>query len=176
MRCPRSPAKKRPLGRSAPSAARNRSCGDADVLRLVHHDEVEGRLLAARQLGGQSAEHRCARDHGHLLAGRRAPLEDGPQRSALRLRQPGLSAQALDVAIRLPAVQLPRIDHLFPFGKQKGQAELLTGHLAGCGGQQASDLIARGNVAATEVRSRRAARRWRRSSARRGARPGAARC
>ena len=52
-------------------------------------------------------------------------LEDGPQHRALRLREPGLSAEARDIAIRLPALQLPRIHHLLPFGEQKMQAELV---------------------------------------------------
>ena len=55
-------------------------------------------------------------------------LEDRPQHLALRLRQPRLSAEARDIAIRLPSLQLPRIDHLLPFGQQEMQAELVAAH------------------------------------------------
>ncbi len=45
--------------------------------------------------------------------------------SALRLGQPGLSAEPCDIAIGLPGLQLPGIDDLLPFGEEKVQAELV---------------------------------------------------
>jgi len=50
-------------------------------------------------------------------------LEDGPQHLALRLRESRFSAQPLDVPIRLPVLQLPRVDNLLPFGDQEVSTE-----------------------------------------------------
>ncbi len=47
MRWPRSPAKNSAFGRPLPRAGEEAELGDADVLRLVHDDEVEGRRLAS---------------------------------------------------------------------------------------------------------------------------------
>ena len=46
--------------------------------------------------------------------------------------QPGLAAEAGDIAIRLPGFQLPGIHHLFPFGEKKMQAELVPAHGLRC--------------------------------------------
>ena len=73
---------------------------DADVLRLVHDGEVEGRILAAGQRGCQRGEHPGVGDQLPRLQPAANPLEDGPQHRALRLRQPGLAAEAGDIAIR----------------------------------------------------------------------------
>ena len=56
MRCPRSPAKNRPSGLAAPRAARKRSFGDAEILRLVDDGEVERRLRPPEFIR-QPAEH-----------------------------------------------------------------------------------------------------------------------
>ena len=100
--------------------------GDAEVLRLVHDREVERRtfllfaIAAASDVNMLGVSDQLAR----LQPGANA-LEDRPQHRALRLRQPRLSAEPRDIAIRLPVLQLPGIDHLLPFGEQKMQAELV---------------------------------------------------
>jgi hypothetical protein len=40
--------------------------------------------------------------------------------------QPGLSAEAGDIATRFPVCHLPSIDHLLPFGKKEMLTELMT--------------------------------------------------
>ena len=68
-------------------------------------------------------------------------LEDRPQHLALRLRQPGLSAEPRDIAIRLPVLQLPCIDHLLPFGEKKMLAEFVAADgIRGLSHQFAYDL------------------------------------
>ena len=52
-------------------------------------------------------------------------VEDLPQRRALRFRQARLAAEALDVAIRLPGIELPDVDQLVPLRLHEANAELL---------------------------------------------------
>ena len=47
---------------------------------------------------------------------------------ALRLRKPRLSAEAHDITIPLPVLQLPCIHYLLPLGEEKMQAELVAAH------------------------------------------------
>ena len=98
---------------------------DAEVLRLVHHGEVEGRVLAFGKRCGQRREHaRTGDDLPRQQAGS-DPLEDRPQDRPLRLGQPRLSTEPGDVAVGLPGVQLPRINDLLPLGQQEMRAELV---------------------------------------------------
>ena len=65
------------------------------------------------------------------------------------LGEPRLAAEARDVAIRLPGLELPGIDDLFPFGQQEAQAERVARH--GCRGfleQLAGSASARATIAA----------------------------
>jgi hypothetical protein len=126
--------------------------GDADVLRLVDDREVEDDILALRDRNGQGTEQLGVSSQLPLTQPGTNALEDRPQHRSLRLRQPCLSAEARDIAVRLPALQLPRIHHLLPFGEQKMQAELVATH--GFGGflhQLAHDLAA-GNCRLPDVR------------------------
>ncbi len=78
---------------------------------------MKRRVLAAGHHRRQLAKHT---GHGHeLLRGqmRTHAFEDRPQDGALRLGKPRLSTQAPDAAIRLPCLQLPRIDDLLPLGQ-----------------------------------------------------------
>ena len=125
MRWPRSPAKKSALGRSPPRAAKNRrwatlmSCASSTTAKskttfllfeIAAASEVNSSACVISLRAFSPARTRSKMDHKHL---------------ALRLREPRLPAEARDIAIRLPVLQLPRIHHLLPFGEQKMQAELV---------------------------------------------------
>ena len=79
-------------------------------------------------------------------------LEDRPQHRALRLREPRLSAEPRDIAIRLPVLQLPRIHHLLPFGEEKMQAELVAAHGARSLLHQLAHYLAAGDRRRPDVR------------------------
>ena len=71
----------------------------------------------AYQLPGQPTEHPSAGDEALGLQLRADAIENRPEDGTLRLRQSRFSAQAPDVAVCLPGVQLPGVDDLFPFGQ-----------------------------------------------------------
>ncbi len=98
--------------------------GHAQVLRLGDHDELVG-PGAVPQLVGEPAEDVRP---GHQLAlgqGAAEMLKDRPQDLALVAADPGLAAETRDVAIGLPGLQLPGIDHVGPFGEQEWLGELV---------------------------------------------------
>src|SRR5262249_16897545 len=74
-------------------------------------------------VGSQQREQSRMGDQVPLFQARPDLLEDRPQRRALWLRQPGLSPEPGNVAIGLPAVQLPGVDDLLPFRK-RGRGKL----------------------------------------------------
>ena len=128
MRWPRSPAKNERVGPASAQGGKEPEVGDADILRLVHDREVEHHVLALRDRRCQRGEQLRVGDQlARLQAGTNA-LEDRPQHLALGFRQSRLSAEAGDIAIRLPVLQLPGIHHLLPFRQQEMQAELVTAH------------------------------------------------
>ena len=56
-----------------------------------------------------------------------AKLAQTPNIAALRISR-CLPAEPRDIAIRLPTVQLPGVDHLFPLGYEKVERELVSFH------------------------------------------------
>lgn len=124
----------------------------AHVLGLVDHREMERRVAAARDSGGDLAEYFGQRDH--TLRGKTDAdlLEDRPQTGALGFGQTRLAAKAADVAIRLPGVELPGVDHLLPLGQQEVRAELVARHFPGCGLERCGDVLARGEPGRAEMR------------------------
>ena len=56
IRCPRSPAKKSPLGRSAPRAARNRNWATLTSCASSTTTKSKGGCLRLAKCGGQAAE------------------------------------------------------------------------------------------------------------------------
>ena len=79
-------------------------------------------------------------------------LKDRPQHRALRLWQAGFPAQAPDVPIGLPGLQLPGVNDLFPRGHEKMPAEPLTVDGAGRLRQEGLEHLAAGDVWTTDVR------------------------
>src|ERR1019366_1627884 len=78
-------------------------------------------------------------------------LKDRPQNLALRLREPCLTAEADDIAIRFPVIQLPCINHLLPFSEKKMQAKFVAAH-GSCGlSQQFADDLAAANRRLADV-------------------------
>ena len=135
--------------------------GDADVLRLVHDREVEHHLLGLRDRRRERGEQLRVGDQPARLQPGTNALEDGPQHLALRFREPRLSAEARDIAIRLPVLQLPGIDDLLPFREQEMLAELVTANRArGLAHQFAYNLAARQSSPARHAPCR-AEDRWR---------------
>src|SRR5262245_1653943 len=100
--------------------------GDADILRLVHHREVEDHLLGLGDRRGKRGKQLRVSDQPAGLQPSSNAHEDGPQHFALRLRQSRLSAEAGNIAIYLPVLQLPGVDYLLPFCEQEMLAELVT--------------------------------------------------
>ncbi|MCY1302863.1 hypothetical protein D9M70_525460 [compost metagenome] len=104
----------------------------ADILCFINDGVIEDHLVAPGNLRGQSREYLRHRDQVECLQLDLHAFKDAPQHLALRLREAGLSAKACYIAIRLPLLQLPGIDHLLPFGQQEMQAEFMaTNDLAG---------------------------------------------
>ena len=109
--------------------------GHAEILRLIHHGKIKGRVLAFGNRCGQLREHtRTGDDLPRQEAGSDL-LEDRPENRPLRFRQPRLSTEPYHVPIRLPRVQLPRINDLLPLRQKKCRAELVVPHVV-CGGTQ----------------------------------------
>ena len=126
--------------------------GHAHVLGLVDHREMERRVAAAPDGGGDLAEY--LRQSDYTLCGKTGAdlLEDRPQKGALGFGQTRLAAKAAHVAIRLPGVELPGIDHLLPLGQQEVRAELVARHFPGGGLQRCSDVLARSEPGRAEMR------------------------
>ena len=130
---------------TCPQGGKEPDMGDADILRFVHDREVKDCVLALRDRGCQCAEHlRMSDQLARFQPGTNA-LEDRPQHHALCLLEPSLSAETRDIAILLPVLQLPGINHLLPFGEEKMQAELMSAN--GTRGllQQLADNLAAGD-------------------------------
>ena len=105
-----------------------------------------GRL---RHLRGQPREHGGLRQQ--LLLGERRPDpgEDRPEQLALLLGEPRLAAEALHVAVVLPALELPGVDDRAPFRPEEVRAEPVALDARGRPGEEGSDvLVARETEAA----------------------------
>ena len=111
------PAKKSASGEPDPSAAKKSELGNADVLRLIHHDVVKraGSAAARRGMPREAAEHSgaCCQPLGGW-AGYDA-LEHRPKLSAAAFGQAPLPPQPPHIAVLFPAPDLPRINHALLF-------------------------------------------------------------
>ena len=86
------------VGPIAPEGGQKPRVGHADVLRLVHHREMERRVPASHDGRRHPAEDAGQRDEVLGLEAGTDLLEDRPQQRALSLGQARLAAQAADVA------------------------------------------------------------------------------
>ena len=130
------------VGPSAAERGEEAQLRDAEVLRLVHDREVEGRRLAASPCASARAcEHARLGDQPARLQSARAPARRST--TAPRAAPPAAAScgRGGDVAIRLPGVQLPGIDDLLPFGRQEVQAELVPADGRRCLAQQRVDVL-----------------------------------
>src|SRR5207249_4114643 len=109
-------------------------------------------MLAFGYDRGQLAEQAGVRDQVPGCQTRADAIENRPEDGALWLGESRLSAQARDIAIRLPAFQLPRINHLFPFCVQKMEAELVIADLLRRLSQQIENDFAGRELRLAEVR------------------------
>ena len=78
-----------------------------------------GGFPTAANVRRQSTEQTGGSYQSFLIHGRLNALEYIPKLAAATLRQPRSSAKPLDVAVRFPSIQLPRIYDKFPFGHQE---------------------------------------------------------
>src|SRR5262245_52655996 len=92
------------------------------------------------------------RDHVARLQPGASSLEDGPQHNTLRLRKARLSAEARDIAICLPVLQLPCVHAVLPFRQQEALAELMTGHGSRSVSHQLAQHLVAGNGRRPDVR------------------------
>src|SRR5262245_52149113 len=126
---------------------------DAEVLRLVHDRKVEHHPVALRDAGREGRKQLRMRNELAFTQGCANALEDRPQPGALRLREPRLSAEPHHIPVRLPAIELPRVNHVLPFRQQKEQAELVTGRCRGGLAYKATYGLAAGDLRLPDVRS-----------------------
>ena len=89
-------------------------------------------MLALDNIGRQLRKERGLGEQGTGVQGAADTRKNRPQEHALLFREPGFAAQTRNIAILLPACQLPRIDHLLPFCEQKLLAEFV-GANGACG-------------------------------------------
>ena len=102
---------------------------DAEILCLVHHGKLVRRMLALDNRVGNSAEYGRRRNLIQRRQRTASLLEYGPQGAPLLFGQPSLPAQAGNVAIRIPCLELPCIDNLLPFLPQEMQRETVASGL-----------------------------------------------
>ena len=81
--------------------------------------------------GSQRGEHLGIGDQLARLQPGTNTLKDGPQHLSLCLREPRLPAEARDIAICFPALQLPGIYDLLPLGEEEMLTELVVAERAG---------------------------------------------
>jgi hypothetical protein len=98
---------------------------DADVLGFVDDGEVEGRDGTGGETGGELGEQGGRSDEAAGGEGGAYRGEDLPERGALGFGEPGAAAEAGNVAIAFPGVELPGIDHVFPFSEQEAGCEFV---------------------------------------------------
>ena len=101
---------------------------------------------------GQRREHLRPGDLALSFQAFPDPLEDGPQHLALGFGQPCLAAEACDIAIGLPALELPGVDHLFPLRQQEMRTELVSTHRRAGIPNQGLDLDALDEPGLTDMR------------------------
>jgi hypothetical protein len=141
MRCPRSPAKKRPFGRSPASAAKEQSCCTLMSCASSIYGKLKRRILALLQDHGKYTEHCCVGYHPLICQSLSDTLEHGPQQGTFSLRKSGLASQPPYIAVCLPAIQLPCIDHVLPLTEQEAVAESVIFDLIGRFRQQRADRL-----------------------------------
>src|SRR5262249_5554747 len=100
--------------------------GNANILCLIHHGEIEDHLLGLRNCCRQRCKELRVCDQTTRLEPSSNALEDRPQHLTLCLWEPCLSAETSNIAVCVPIPQLPGIDHLLPLCEQEMLAELVT--------------------------------------------------
>ncbi len=78
-------------------------------------------------------------------------LEQRPEDCPLSLWEPRFSTEARDISIRLPGIQLPRINDLLPLGQQEPPTELVALSTFAGGPQQLVDDLWRCQIDLPEV-------------------------
>src|SRR5205823_5485027 len=92
---------------------------DADILRLVDDHEVKDGTSELTDPRRQTVEHRRWSDEPPLIQLRLRRVEDRPERTTMLFRQACFSSEALHVAIAVPRIELPGINHCRPLGAEK---------------------------------------------------------
>ncbi len=123
----------------------------AEILGFIHDHEVERPLSAFAQLRREVGQHGCACDHPALGQSGSDGLEDGPERGAPGLRQTRLASQALHIPIVIRGFQLPGVDRIRPFRPQETETERLIAGRRARLGDQAADLLIRGQSCRPEM-------------------------
>lgn len=129
----------------------------AEILGFIHDHDVERPLSAFAQLRCEVGQQRCACDYPALGQRGSNGLEDGPERGAPGLRQTRLASQALDIPIVIPRLQLPSVDRIRPFRTQETETERLIAGRRARLGDQAADLLIRGQSCRPEMPRRQSA-------------------
>ena len=104
---------------------------DTDVLGLVHDGEVERRIPAILELPGEQAEHAGPSHQTPVPKFGLDLLNDGPERRTLLHGQARLASKPSDIAIGVPAIQLPCVNDVLPLAQQESEAEPARLPLAG---------------------------------------------
>ena len=97
--------------------------GHADVLRLVHHAELERWARHFRELALQATEQARFGQEPVLVQSGGYLGEVRPEDLALPFGQASPPTEPRHVPILFPACELPGVDHAAPLGPQETQAE-----------------------------------------------------
>ena len=95
----------------------------ADVLRLVHHAELERRALQLRELALQATDQARFGQEPVLVESGGHLGEDRPEELPLPFGQASPPTEPRLVPILFQARKLPGVDHAAPLGPQEAQAE-----------------------------------------------------
>ena len=126
--------------------------GHSDVLRLVHHAELERRMRHLRELALQDTEQArfgqkpvLVQSGGHLG-------ENRPEELPLPFGKASPPTEPRHVPILFPACELPGVDDAAPLGPQETQAEPEVFDLGGGLAQQLAHPVGGRQIGAAEVR------------------------
>ena len=97
--------------------------GHADVLRLVHHAELERRMCHLRDLALQATEQARFGQEPALVESGGHLGEDRPEELPLPFGQASPPTEPRLVPLLFQARKLPGVDHAAPLGPQEAQAE-----------------------------------------------------
>jgi len=110
---------KQPIGSRCSDRSQETQLGNADILRLIDDSEIESSFFAGGETSTEPAKDIRPGDKIALRQPGPHALEDRPEDFPLLAPDPGLAAEARNIAIGIPAAQLPRIDDIAPFAVQK---------------------------------------------------------